>query len=125
RTTGRPRDCSRPVLLSFRRPLRGVRESANWAIERMNVSVGRGTMMRWSKACLVLGILASTAGAGDWPAWRGPTGQGVSEEKDLPLKWSATENVRWKVPLSAPGNSTPIIWGDRVFITQASDKTLW
>src|SRR5829696_8480884 len=68
---------------------------------------------------------ASAASADNWPGWRGPGGAGVSPEKDLPLKWSATENVRWKVKLPAPGNSTPIIWGDRVFITQASDLTLW
>jgi len=63
--------------------------------------------------------------ADNWPAWRGPTGQGVSAEKDLPLKWSKTENVKWKVALPSPGNSTPIIWGDRVFITQANDVTKW
>lgn len=80
------------------------------------------------RPCLVLiAVLVGTVCArGDnWPGWRGPTGQGVSTEKDLPLRWSATENVRWKVPLAAPGNSTPVIWGDRVFVTQASDKTLW
>src|SRR5262245_23452791 len=63
--------------------------------------------------------------ADDWPGWRGPTGQGLSEEKGLPLKWDRTTNVRWKVPLPAPGNSTPVIWGDRVFITQAGDLKRW
>ena len=52
--------------------------------------------------------------AADWPAWRGPTGQGVSEEKNLPLKWSAKENVKWKIPLANPGNSTPVISGGKV-----------
>lgn len=70
-------------------------------------------------------ILCGSARADNWPGWRGPTGQGVCAEKDLPVKWGPTENVRWKTPLSAPGNSTPAIWGDRIFITQASDKTLW
>src|SRR5207244_499082 len=42
-------------------------------------------------------------------------------EKGLPLTWSPTENIRWKVPLPGPGNSTPIVWGDRVFLTQAID----
>jgi outer membrane protein assembly factor BamB len=55
----------------------------------------------------------------NWPAWRGPNGTGVSEDRGLPLKWSASENVRWKAPLPGPGNSTPIVWGDRVFLTQA------
>lgn len=63
--------------------------------------------------------------AENWPTWRGPTGQGVSGETRVPLKWDRTENVRWKVALPDAGNSTPIVWGDRVFITQASDKKQW
>jgi outer membrane protein assembly factor BamB len=60
--------------------------------------------------------------AGNWPAWRGPDGTGHSPEKDLPIHWSATDNVRWKAPLPDAGNSSPIIWGERVFLTQATDK---
>jgi outer membrane protein assembly factor BamB len=63
--------------------------------------------------------------AENWPAWRGPTGQGVSTETDLPIHWTTSENVRWNVKLPSAGNSTPIIWGDRVFITQANDVTIW
>src|SRR5439155_12920867 len=81
-------------------------------------------MKRYMCALAFLGCTA-LADAGDWPSWRGPTGLGVSEEKGLPVKWSPTENVRWKVALPAAGNSTPIIWGDRVFITQASDLKQW
>ena len=40
----------------------------------------------------------------------------------LPLKWSKTDNVRWRVPLPGPGNSSPIVWGDRVFVSQAVEK---
>ncbi len=58
--------------------------------------------------------------AADWPAWRGSGGQGQSAEKDLPLKWSTTDNVLWKTALPAPGNSTPIVWGDKVFLAQAN-----
>jgi len=65
-------------------------------------------------------LAASQAGA-NWPAWRGDAaGTGITSETALPLKWSATENVKWKVPLPEAGNSTPIVWGDRVFITQAA-----
>lgn len=60
--------------------------------------------------------------AENWPAWRGPTGDGISTEKNLPLKWSPTEQVRWKTPLPERGNSTPVIWGDRVFLTQAIER---
>ncbi|HVK07611.1 MAG TPA: PQQ-binding-like beta-propeller repeat protein, partial [Gemmataceae bacterium] len=69
---------------------------------------------------LALVFITFPARADNWPAWRGPTGQGHSAETDLPLTWSATTNVRWKVPLADPGNSTPVIWGDRVFVTQAN-----
>src|SRR4051794_15674546 len=41
--------------------------------------------------------------AGDWPTWRGPTGQGLCDETNLPLKWTASENVRWKIPLAHQG----------------------
>jgi outer membrane protein assembly factor BamB len=54
----------------------------------------------------------------DWPAWRGPHGDGITTEIHLPLHWSTNENVRWRVPLPEPGNSTPIVWGTRVFVTQ-------
>ncbi len=67
-------------------------------------------------------VIASTARADNWPAWRGPTGQGVTAEKNLPTKWSATENVKWKIDLPDTGNSTPIVWGDKIFLTQATDK---
>ncbi len=74
-----------------------------------------------SKLATVLVVLISlSAIAADWPAWRGPTGQGFCEEKNIPLTWSDTENVKWKVPLANAGNSTPVIWGDKIFLTQAN-----
>jgi outer membrane protein assembly factor BamB len=57
--------------------------------------------------------------AANWPSWRGLDGLGVSKEPNAPVSWSKTENVRWRVPLPEPGNSTPVVWGNRVFITQA------
>lgn len=56
--------------------------------------------------------------ADDWPEWRGPHGDGTCNEKGLPTKWSPTENVAWKVALPEPGNSTPVVWKDRVFVSQ-------
>src|SRR5688572_33387829 len=67
--------------------------------------------------CLL--TLTTSLGAANWPGWRGPQGTGVSPEKNLPLKWSTNENVRWRVDLPGRGNSSPIVWGDRVFVTQA------
>ncbi len=56
--------------------------------------------------------------AGNWPTWRGPEGTGNAPGEKLPLHWSKTENVRWKTELPERGNSTPIVWDDRIFITQ-------
>ena len=54
-----------------------------------------------------------------WPQWRGPLATGVAPDADPPLVWSEDENVRWKTALPGAGQSTPIIWGDRIFITRA------
>src|SRR6185369_10112319 len=67
---------------------------------------------------LLLHVL-TPAGAAHWPAWRGPHGDGQCDEKNLPLRWSTNENVRWRIPLPDRGNSTPVVWGSRVFVTQA------
>lgn len=57
--------------------------------------------------------------AGDWLAWRGPLGTGISDEKNVPLTWSQDENVKWKVELDGPGNSTPIVVGNKVFLAHS------
>jgi outer membrane protein assembly factor BamB len=72
---------------------------------------------------IVAASLSTTfAAASNWPSWRGPTHDGVTEETNLPLTWSQTENVKWKVSLPEGGNSTPIVWGDKLFLTQAEGK---
>jgi outer membrane protein assembly factor BamB len=77
-----------------------------------------------TRTALLVGVLLSLlwafqVNAANWPAWRGPTGDGICTEKNLPLNWSKTENVKWRIALPEPGNSTPIVWADRVFVTQA------
>ena len=68
---------------------------------------------------LVIVILFCFSASGaNWPAWRGPLGTGVCEEKNLPTQWSTTNNVKWRVSLPEKGNSTPVVWGERVFVTQ-------
>ena len=57
--------------------------------------------------------------AANWPSWRGPQGTGFCAETELPLQWNATNHIHWKVALPDRGNSTPIVWGDRIFVTQA------
>jgi len=63
-------------------------------------------------------LLPWCVSAANWPAWRGSSGTGVANESGFPTRWTATENVRWKIPMSEAGNSTPVVWGNRVFITQ-------
>ena len=69
-------------------------------------------------AALALGFQTH---AGNWPAWRGPDANGISSERAAATAWSAERNILWKAPLPEPGNSTPIVWGERVFILTATD----
>ena len=65
--------------------------------------------------------------AENWPQWRGPSANGVSGETSLPVKWSKTENVAWRLALPEWSGSTPIVWGDRIFlnVAQGQDLFLW
>jgi outer membrane protein assembly factor BamB len=60
---------------------------------------------------------AATAPSDDWPRFRGPNGSGTSDAKGLPLEWSANKNIVWKTALPGPGASSPITWGDRIYLT--------
>jgi outer membrane protein assembly factor BamB len=67
-------------------------------------------------------ILSVSSSGGPWPGWRGPDGNGISKEINLPLNWSTNQNVRWRVALPERGDSTPAVWGNRIFITQPLTK---
>ena len=84
--------------------------------------------MRWSQPVRVpllsLICVAGTLCAGrvlggehDWPQWRGPQGAGISLEKGLPTEWDSTKNVLWKTRIPGYGHSSPIVWGNRIFLT--------
>jgi outer membrane protein assembly factor BamB len=93
-------------------------DQSAWIRAELNGSI---LVRRTLLACLILSVSSLPfSHADNWPTWRGPTGQGLSAEKKIPLKWSATENVKWKVPLADAGNSTPVVWGDKIFLTQAN-----
>lgn len=62
---------------------------------------------------LLVLLLAVPLSAANWPQWRGPTADGISDEKDVPVQWK----VLWKAPLTGLGTSTPILWGDQIFLT--------
>ena len=64
-----------------------------------------------------------TLSAENWPAWRGPLANGVSGEKGLPLKWSTTENVAWKLAMPSRSGATPIVWNDHIFLNVATAMT--
>jgi outer membrane protein assembly factor BamB len=67
----------------------------------------------------VLGV--SVVVAEDWPCFRGPSRQGVSNERELPRHWTAESNILWRTAIAGEGWSSPIVWGDRVFVTTATD----
>jgi outer membrane protein assembly factor BamB len=85
---------------------------------------------RIATAGCVAGVLAMSAPAlraENWPQWRGPSLNGVSGEKDLPVKWSKTENIAWKLAMPSWSGSTPIVWGDYIFlnVAEGTDLFLW
>jgi outer membrane protein assembly factor BamB len=84
---------------------------ATWSITRVGL------------ACV---LLAASAGPvfgpptlQNWPQWRGPLGTGVAPGGDPPVKWSETDHLRWKTALPGKGHSTPIVWGERIYLTTA------
>jgi outer membrane protein assembly factor BamB len=73
--------------------------------------------------CIIFVILFSfMLFAEDWPRFRGPTGQGISEEKNLPVKWSATEGIQWKTEIPGEGYSSPIVYDQKIYLTSAQDS---
>ena len=73
----------------------------------------------------VLASSVATPRAENWPQWRGPSLNGLSSEKNLPVRWSPTENIVWKLALPAWSGSTPIVWGDRIFLNVAEGSQLF
>jgi len=67
-------------------------------------------------------VRPQTSLAENWPGFRGPGRQGISNEQDLPTQWSATSNIIWKTAIAGEGWSSPIVFGDRVFVTTATDE---
>src|SRR3712207_9512498 len=72
--------------------------------------------------CLV--VMFAAAVNANWPQWRGPELNGVSAERNLPLKWTAAENVAWKLAMPDRSGSTPIVWGERIFLNVAEGDKL-
>jgi outer membrane protein assembly factor BamB len=81
-----------------------------WGATMKRVSIG-------SMIAVSIAVSASYVAAADWPQFRGPGGSGVSRDKGLPVTWSADSNIAWKTPLPGPGASSPIVVGERIFLT--------
>src|SRR6185503_8206551 len=77
-------------------------------------------MIRLFCALLCL-LVAFRAMAGNWPQFRGPKGDGHSTAKNLPTTWTETENVRWKTPIEGKAWSSPVLWGDQLWLTTAPE----
>ncbi len=73
-------------------------------------------------AC-ALALLPLSTRAENWPQWRGPFFNGASSEKDLPVEFSRTSNVKWVAPLPGTSAATPIIWEDHVFVSSLEERT--
>ena len=74
--------------------------------------------------CVLSAWALQTAQAQNWPQWRGPNGDSVSKETGLPINWGENSNLLWKTQLPPWGNSTPVIWGDAIFLTSHQDDKL-
>jgi hypothetical protein len=79
-------------------------------------------------ACSLLALTALAEGSGissnssrlrNWPQWRGPLANGVAPHANPPIHWSETNNVRWKIPLPGQGHSSPVVFGDSIFLLAA------
>jgi outer membrane protein assembly factor BamB len=96
------------------------------AFSVINIRPGKniGSEEKRNKMFFIIGLFALLSGpsatAADWPQWRGPSQNGMSPDKNLPLKWSPTDNVIWKLKMKSWSGSTPIIWGDYIFLNMAN-----
>ncbi len=77
------------------------------------------------RTLILSAILPVLALGANWPNWRGPKGDGSSAETGLPLRWSATENVTWKLAMPDVTGSTPVVWGDTIFLNTAEQGKVW
>lgn len=83
-------------------------------------------MLKWSGLAVAFGLWLGCGGlrAENWPQWRGPQNNGISSEANVPLTWSKTENVLWRLPLPGLAGATPVIWDNHIFLTSSEDADL-
>jgi outer membrane protein assembly factor BamB len=99
---------------------RNLRLDHNWDLVKM----AKMNPTKYQSAAALLVVLANlSTPAADWPQWRGPNGDGISPETNVPVKWSATENVVWRTLVPGEGHSSPVVWRDSVFLTTAGSNS--
>ncbi len=93
---------------------------------RAGARSSRVRLHRASTLVAMLGVLilpspasSESVSGSNWPQWRGPESQGISSENNLPSEWTATKNIVWKTPIPGRGHSSPIVWGNNLFVTTA------
>ena len=79
------------------------------------------TSLRNFAMVAALCLVTNSAWSDNWPSWRGPNGNGQSAEKNLPVDWSPTKNIAWKLELPGSAGASPVVWGDKVFLTSANE----
>src|SRR5262245_65315880 len=84
-----------------------------------------GALMKRLSLGFILLIASTPLAADNWPQWRGPSLNGLSAETSLPVRWTKTENIAWKLTLPARSGSTPIVWNDRIFLNVAEGGSLF
>ncbi len=90
-------------------------EPANWiSIVKVNAAI---CCVLW--LTIQCGFVSANESSQDWPQWRGPNSSGTAQDADPPTEWSETKNVRWKIEVPGVGSSTPIILGNRVYVSTA------
>ena len=87
------------------------------------VGVSRNPRTLFQSASLLAALLVSSGSAEDWPAWRGPRGDGTSLEQAVPTQWNETENISWQVEIPGIGHASPIVLGDYMFLVTCIEET--
>ena len=99
--------------------------SYQWDPESMQLKYHRSPMIRTGLVVwLMLVGTTSLLRAENWPAWRGPNGNGISSEQNIATEWSRTKNVAWRTELPGPAGATPVVWENRIFLTSADGDNL-
>ncbi len=92
----------------------------------INMTLYENSKISKTRRMILGGLLAAGLArplfADDWPAWRGPQGNGISSESEAPLNWNASENIAWRTEIPGRGRSSPIVFGNRVFVTTGVEE---